>query len=204
MPCASQLRGVQPHRFASPPPPHVEGAVQPQSSVAAQPSETTPHIPSVQVPGVQMPMPHLLGPPAPQVSPSGQVPQASATPPQPSGIDPHVAPASSQERGAQTQRRSLHVFGASQMPQARVPPQPSSTTPHSASASAQVSRSHVHLKAKPSEKHWWPLWHPPQNSTEPQPSSSCPHCAFICTQVTGAQAVVPQRFAPPPPQNAGA
>jgi hypothetical protein len=56
-PRPAQVFGVQPHRFVSPPPPQLSGAVHMQVIVPPQPSESTPHL-APQVAGVHVWSPH--------------------------------------------------------------------------------------------------------------------------------------------------
>jgi hypothetical protein len=75
---------------------------EPQSSVAAQPSETVPQfLPRLaQVPGVHGLVPHRLAPPPPQVWPAGQAPHWSV-PPQPSASVPQSLPSLAQVTAVQ-------------------------------------------------------------------------------------------------------
>jgi hypothetical protein len=60
-PSCAHVFGVHPHWFATPPPPHVFGAVHvPQSVVPPQPSEIVPQFsPAPHVFGAHVPVPHL-------------------------------------------------------------------------------------------------------------------------------------------------
>jgi hypothetical protein len=87
-----QVAGVQPQVRARVPPPQLWGAVQsPQKSTPEQPSETTPQVAleGQAVWGLQLLLPHWLGPAPPQIAPPEQAEQLS-TPPQPSGIWPQL------------------------------------------------------------------------------------------------------------------
>jgi hypothetical protein len=82
--------------LATPPPPHVSGAVQlPQLTVRPpHPSDCAPHVPgkSAHVFGVHRggPPPHTLGvPPPPHVAGAVHVPQLGVSPPHPSLCTPH-------------------------------------------------------------------------------------------------------------------
>jgi hypothetical protein len=71
-----------------------------QSSVALQPSEAMPQDAAsrLQVLGVHVLVPHLLGPPPPQFCPGGHEPHVT-TEPQPSGAAPQDAPRAAQVAG---------------------------------------------------------------------------------------------------------
>jgi len=107
-PASTQVLGVQPQRFNTPPPEHVFGSAQvPQSSRLPHPSDIDPHsaFPAAHVVFVQ---PQEFGtPPPPQVSRPLHVPQ-SRRPPHPSSISPQLAAAASQFVGMQA---SVSVAG---------------------------------------------------------------------------------------------
>ncbi len=144
-PRAWQVARVQPHWWATPPPPQVLGSAQdPQSRTSLQPSETLPHeAPSaLQLVGVHGFCPHLFAPAPPQISPGGHAPHDS-TPSHPSSALPQSSPSAPQVEGWQPHLFDVppppHVCGATQLPQCNVLPQPSSNAPQLAGIDLQVA-----------------------------------------------------------------
>jgi hypothetical protein len=95
----------------------------PQSMAKLHASDTYPQLaPScAHVLDMQVPVPHLLGPPPPpQFSPDLQVPH-DTIPPQPSGADPHVAPSCAQVLGLHPHWLAVplppHEVGGAHIPQ---------------------------------------------------------------------------------------
>lgn len=128
--------------------------------------------------------PHLLDtPPPPQVAGAVQVPQSSK-PPQPSGNEPHSAPAFAQVVGVQVP--------TGQAGQLRIPPHPSPCGPQRPPHASGV-------QTGPESGHG------PQSIVPPQPSPDGPHFTPSAAQVFGVQVVPPHLpVTPPPPHVAGA
>lgn len=95
-PSAAHEVGVQPHRFAVPPPPQVSGSMHMgQVMTPAHPSGISPQSPAMHVRGVQGPTPQRFGIPIAPHTRSGRHMPQSMVPPQPSVMGPHSAPSAS-------------------------------------------------------------------------------------------------------------
>jgi hypothetical protein len=179
-----------PQVFATPPPPHVWGAVQlPHESWLPQPSGIEPQVApcAAQLVGVQ---PQTLAvPPPPQTCGVAQVPQSSVWP-HPSEMAPQSSPALVQLVGVHVPEPQTfappppHVCDPVQVPQLRLPPHPSGSVPQSAPRLAQVAGVHVQACALLQVSG---DGHVPHDSVPPQPFATEPHCAPWAAQVVDAQ-----------------
>jgi hypothetical protein len=115
----------------------------------------------------------------------GHGPQSSIAP-QPSGIDPQVAPWAVQVVGVQPQTLAMppppHVCGAVQVPQLSMPPQPSEMLPQVAPWAEQV----VGVQQEPL-KQVWPVGQPQVRVSPQSPSGIVPHRGKCAAHVVGVQ-----------------